>query len=226
MPGPRRTRRARPARGPSGGCCSARSCPRDRDTDVIRLYVDPDPAVLDADKYEIGHNRQARELNAVAMRQAVGTGSQVHPDRIESRTAYRLKMGDKLSFGTYFNAFPASYWRRWTIVDEVRLTVRLQRHRRHRDRLPLHGQRPVTAGRQRHQRGVHGGVLLRPDPQAVRRRRLVLVRRGRRRRGLRGRVGGVDRRSAGGPCPARHRHDRHHHHEPPGLLREAAHPAR
>ena len=65
--------------------------PKDRDTDVIRLYVDPDPAVLDADKYEIGDNRQARELNAVAMRQAVGTGSQVHPDRIESRTAYRLR---------------------------------------------------------------------------------------------------------------------------------------
>ena len=100
--------------------------PKDRDTDVIRLYVDPDPAVLDADKYEVGHNRQARELNAVAMRQAVGTGSQVHPDRIESRTAYRLEKGDKLSFGTYFNAFPASYWRRWTIVDEVRLTVRLR----------------------------------------------------------------------------------------------------
>jgi galactofuranosylgalactofuranosylrhamnosyl-N-acetylglucosaminyl-diphospho-decaprenol beta-1,5/1,6-galactofuranosyltransferase len=100
--------------------------PKGRDTDVIRLYVDPDPAVLDADKYEIGHNRQAQELNAVRMRQAVGTGSQVHPDRIESRTAYRLKQGDKLSFGTYFNAFPASYWRRWTIVNEVRLTVRLR----------------------------------------------------------------------------------------------------
>ncbi|HEX5860964.1 MAG TPA: glycosyltransferase, partial [Nocardioides sp.] len=100
--------------------------PRDRDTDVIRLYVDPDPGVLDADKYEVGHNRQARELNAVAMRQAVGTGSQVHPDRIESRTAYRLKVGDKLSFGTYFNAFPAAYWRRWTVVTEVRLTVRLR----------------------------------------------------------------------------------------------------
>ncbi|MGH3306592.1 MAG: glycosyltransferase, partial [Nocardioides sp.] len=53
--------------------------PKDRDTDVIRLYVDPDPGVLDADKYEVGHNRQAQELNAVAMRQAVGTGSQVHP---------------------------------------------------------------------------------------------------------------------------------------------------
>ncbi|WP_432476992.1 glycosyltransferase [Nocardioides sp. GXQ0305] len=100
--------------------------PANRDTDVIRLYIDPDPAVLDADKYEVGHNRTAQELNAVAMRQAVGTGTQIHPDQIESRTAYRLKLGDKLSFGTYFNAFPASYWRRWTIVSEVRLTVRLR----------------------------------------------------------------------------------------------------
>jgi len=100
--------------------------PVDRDTDVIRLYIDPDPAVLDADKYEVGHNKTAQELNAVAMRQAVGTGTDIHPDRIESRTAYRLKMGDKLSFGTYFNAFPASYWRRWTVVTDVRLTVRLK----------------------------------------------------------------------------------------------------
>lgn len=99
--------------------------PANRDTDVIRLYIDPDPVVLDADKYEVGHNRQAQELNAVAMRQAVGKGTQIHPDQIESRTAYRLKLGEKVSFGTYFNAFPAAYWRRWTVVDEVDLTVRL-----------------------------------------------------------------------------------------------------
>jgi galactofuranosylgalactofuranosylrhamnosyl-N-acetylglucosaminyl-diphospho-decaprenol beta-1,5/1,6-galactofuranosyltransferase len=100
--------------------------PLERDTDVIRLYVDPDPAVLDADKYEVGHNRMAQELNAVSMRQSAGRGSEIHPDQIESRTAYRLRMGQTMSFGTYFNAFPASYWRRWTVVTDVRLTVRLQ----------------------------------------------------------------------------------------------------
>lgn len=97
--------------------------PVDRDTDVLKLYVDPDPAVLDADKYEVGHNKQARELNAAAMRQAVGSGSYLHPDQIESRTAYRVPMGEKVSFGTYFNAFAASYWRKWTVVTEVDLTV-------------------------------------------------------------------------------------------------------
>ena len=29
----------------------------------------------------------------------------------------------RLTFGTYFNAFPASYWRRWTEFQAVRLTV-------------------------------------------------------------------------------------------------------
>jgi len=100
--------------------------PADRDTDVIRLYVDPDPVMLDQDKYVVGHSRQAQELNALAMRQAVGTGVEIHPDQIESRTAFRVEAGEKISFGSYFNAFAASYWRRWTIVSEVRLTVRLR----------------------------------------------------------------------------------------------------
>jgi len=31
----------------------------------------------------------------------------------------------RLTFGTYFNAFPASYWRRWTTCDTVKLSMRL-----------------------------------------------------------------------------------------------------
>ena len=31
----------------------------------------------------------------------------------------------RVTFGTYFNAFPASYWRRWTEVDEVTLRIRV-----------------------------------------------------------------------------------------------------
>ena len=49
----------------------------------------------------------------------------MHPDQIESRTAFRVHQGSKMSFGTYFNGFPASYWRRWSVVSEVRLTVAL-----------------------------------------------------------------------------------------------------
>ncbi len=97
--------------------------PIDRDTDVFALYVDPEEPRLDADRYEIGGNRAAKDLNNAAIRQSTSTGRAVHPDQIESRTAFRLRQGDKMSFGTYFNAFPASYWRRWSVVSEVRLTV-------------------------------------------------------------------------------------------------------
>lgn len=100
--------------------------PLDRDFDVMALYVDPEEARLDADKYEVGGNRAAKELNNAAVRQSTSTGKSLHPDQIESRTALRVEQGERLSFGTYFNAFPASYWRRWTVVDQVRLTVTLR----------------------------------------------------------------------------------------------------
>ena len=100
--------------------------PLDRDLDVLPLYVDPEEINLDADRYTIGGNRGAKDLNNAAIRQKTSTGESIHPDQIESRTAIRVRSGDKLSFGTYFNAFPASYWRRWTIVDEVTLTVEVE----------------------------------------------------------------------------------------------------
>ncbi|WP_110241727.1 glycosyltransferase [Nocardioides gilvus] len=99
--------------------------PTQSDSDVFRLYVDPEAVVLDADKYEVGSNRAAQQINAASMRQSISTGASIHPDQIESRTAMRVLAGDKLSFGTYFNAFPASYWRRWTVVTDVTLTVHL-----------------------------------------------------------------------------------------------------
>lgn len=100
--------------------------PIDRDTDVFSLYVDPEASVLDADKYDVGGNRNARAVNAANLRNAVSTGLSIHPDHIEGRHALRIPQGQKLSFGTYFNAFPAAYWRRWSIVTEVTLTVVLR----------------------------------------------------------------------------------------------------
>ncbi|MGN6502664.1 MAG: glycosyltransferase, partial [Pseudolysinimonas sp.] len=100
--------------------------PLDRDTDVFSLYVDPEASVLDADKYDVGGNPNARAVNAAALRQSVSTGKSIHPDHIEGRHALRIPQGEKLSFGTYFNAFPASYWRRWTVVTDVTLTVVLK----------------------------------------------------------------------------------------------------
>ncbi|WP_205471214.1 glycosyltransferase [Nocardioides sp. SYSU D00038] len=102
--------------------------PLDKDFDVLALYVDPEEARLDADRYEVGGNRAAKDLNNAAIRQSTSTGRTIHPDQIESRTALRVRSGERLSFGTYFNGFPASYWRRWTVVDRVTLTVRMRGH--------------------------------------------------------------------------------------------------
>ncbi|MDN5745423.1 MAG: glycosyltransferase, partial [Nocardioidaceae bacterium] len=96
--------------------------PVDGDVDVIPLYLDTGEPNLDEDKYVVGGSQAAKELNNASIRQKV-SGADVRPDQIVSRTAVRIPTGEKLSFGTYFNAFPASYWRRWSVVSTVRLNV-------------------------------------------------------------------------------------------------------
>ena len=50
-------------------------------------------------------------------------GPQAHFEDFLTRRSVRVRAGEQLSFGTYFNAFPASYWRRWTSVRDIRLQV-------------------------------------------------------------------------------------------------------
>jgi galactofuranosylgalactofuranosylrhamnosyl-N-acetylglucosaminyl-diphospho-decaprenol beta-1,5/1,6-galactofuranosyltransferase len=97
--------------------------PLDRDTDVFPLYVDPEAAVLDADRDSIGGNQSAKALNRAAIRQSTSTGARIAPDAILGRHSFQLDPEQQLSFGTYFNGFAAGYWRRWTIVTSVVLDV-------------------------------------------------------------------------------------------------------
>jgi galactofuranosylgalactofuranosylrhamnosyl-N-acetylglucosaminyl-diphospho-decaprenol beta-1,5/1,6-galactofuranosyltransferase len=43
---------------------------------------------------------------------------------VVSRTGVRIPAHNKVSFASYFNAFPASYWKRWTRIDEVVLRLK------------------------------------------------------------------------------------------------------
>ncbi|WP_018142538.1 glycosyltransferase [Alloscardovia criceti] len=45
---------------------------------------------------------------------------------VSGRTTLRVRPGGHVSLCTYFNAFPASYWRRWTRVSTVQLSVQVQ----------------------------------------------------------------------------------------------------
>ena len=43
-----------------------------------------------------------------------------------SRTSVSLGADSEASFATYFNAFPASYWRRWSVLTSVVLRVEIR----------------------------------------------------------------------------------------------------
>jgi galactofuranosylgalactofuranosylrhamnosyl-N-acetylglucosaminyl-diphospho-decaprenol beta-1,5/1,6-galactofuranosyltransferase len=94
--------------------------PVDRDTDVLPLYVDPDRPQLDVDKSALTPAQRGKvpptEPNA---------DIEPDPHAVLGRHRYRVPENRRISFGTYFNGFAASYWRRWTIVDEVALHVSL-----------------------------------------------------------------------------------------------------
>ncbi|WP_374977449.1 glycosyltransferase [Microbacterium trichothecenolyticum] len=79
--------------------------PLDRDPDLLPLYVDP-------------------ETWSVIDEEPVRVSSRAQLGNILSRTTARIVAGRRVSFGTYFNAFPASYWQHWTSVRNVTLTVR------------------------------------------------------------------------------------------------------
>jgi len=76
--------------------------PGDVDPDVLPLYVDGGPT----------------SLGGGARAETVST------DQVLGRRRFLVPAGTRASFATYFNAFPAGYWRRWTDVTSVRLSVR------------------------------------------------------------------------------------------------------
>lgn len=78
--------------------------PQDADPDVLPLYVDSD----------VWASIGGREVRV---------SDRAHLDDVLGRTSLRVASGERTSLASYFNAFPASYWQRWTAVDRVRLRV-------------------------------------------------------------------------------------------------------
>ena len=109
------------------------------DLDVIPLYVETNP------------ERGAGELAAELLAESLGEDPRApvvapagHASVGETQTSVRfgaglpllavgavprqtavITEGRRVSFATYFNAFPASYWRRWTTVEAVTLRIRV-----------------------------------------------------------------------------------------------------
>ncbi|NHW45698.1 glycosyltransferase family 2 protein [Paenarthrobacter sp. MSM-2-10-13] len=84
--------------------------PANRDLDTLPLYVDPDT------------NKVQRSGGNTDV-QAIGMARKLHPEDILGRGSVQVRRGERLSFGSYFNAFPASYWRKWTIATKTVLHI-------------------------------------------------------------------------------------------------------
>lgn len=92
-------------------------------TDTIPLYVDAGPAsgIRLRENDELARTPKLPEEKL----QMFSSGSrQARFEDLLSRQSMRVRSGEQISFGTYFNAFPASYWRRWTSVRDIRLVVK------------------------------------------------------------------------------------------------------
>ena len=83
------------------------------DIDAAPLYVDP-PRLPEAEEGDDG---------SVPLVATASTESTPHPDDYLSDRSLRVEPGGQVSLGSYFNAFPASYWRWWTDVESVVLRV-------------------------------------------------------------------------------------------------------
>ncbi len=66
---------------------------------------------------------EVEELPGQAVPSGVQVGNAFNPSQVIGRHSAVVPDGSVVSFGSYFNAFPASYWQRWTTVSEVTLRV-------------------------------------------------------------------------------------------------------
>lgn len=92
--------------------------PNQNQMDTAALYVDTGSAVGVQVNTTDGSTSTQSNVTSLA-----APGQELHVEDFRSRRSTSVRPGERVSFGTYFNAFPASYWRRWTNVRNVRLSI-------------------------------------------------------------------------------------------------------
>ncbi|MFT4148368.1 MAG: glycosyltransferase [Micrococcaceae bacterium] len=84
--------------------------PESKNTDSFALYIDSGAGIS--------------AENAIDSQDFSDAGkSDSYAESIIDRRSFIVPLGERISFATYFNAFPASYWRRWTTVSNIQLVV-------------------------------------------------------------------------------------------------------
>ncbi|GAA1752751.1 glycosyltransferase [Aeromicrobium alkaliterrae] len=88
--------------------------------DAAALYVDTGEAITLRPPPKDPSVRKSNDV-LVSLTQA---GGDAHLEDFLSRRSIVVRAGNRISLASMFNAFPASYWRRWTTVDSITLRVR------------------------------------------------------------------------------------------------------
>ncbi|TFC05467.1 glycosyltransferase family 2 protein [Cryobacterium adonitolivorans] len=96
--------------------------PSSSEPDVAPLYVDPDEwTQIVTPGQPTGRKRRAAASDSTLQPLRL-THHNVTP-MLAGRRGLKPGLDKRISLGTYFNAFPASYWRRWTRLAGVRLSI-------------------------------------------------------------------------------------------------------
>ncbi|MGO1600110.1 MAG: glycosyltransferase, partial [Brachybacterium sp.] len=101
--------------------------PFESSPDIVPLYIEAADARSGATGSALGlggGSERARRAEPEGQSTQRSAQAQVDISELNERHSVGIPARSMRSFGTYFNAFPASYWRRWTPVRAVRLTVR------------------------------------------------------------------------------------------------------
>ncbi|NMA78903.1 MAG: glycosyltransferase family 2 protein, partial [Actinomycetales bacterium] len=100
--------------------------PAEVSPDIVPLYIEAEEAHSRAASGSLGLRGEigASSVGQDDAVEASAARTRVDVNELSERHAVRVPAHAMRSFGTYFNAFPASYWRRWTPVRKIRLTVR------------------------------------------------------------------------------------------------------
>lgn len=97
--------------------------PAGQDEDITPLYLEFGRTASRADN---GASDGSPAADGSDHEVVVVSGPVDHADTILSRRSIKIPAGQRASLGTYFNAFPASYWRKWTNVETVRLSLTVE----------------------------------------------------------------------------------------------------
>jgi galactofuranosylgalactofuranosylrhamnosyl-N-acetylglucosaminyl-diphospho-decaprenol beta-1,5/1,6-galactofuranosyltransferase len=106
--------------------------PTSEDPTLLPLYVDwgvvISPRGITMDDFT-GSRMRSEVLTALALDKRLDDAELPKTRLIDvERRSATVPAGERVSFATYFNAFPAAYWRQWTDATSVRLAVQLEGH--------------------------------------------------------------------------------------------------